>query len=146
METPATKPYTFSPTGFEKIDAHHAKIGHLLRKAGRALDAHLENPTSASESLIRNILTMILMFVDMHFFMEERLMGETHYPLEFRHTMGHDMIREELNQLQGQLLVERVNAVWLKKIMIDLIPSLLKSEDDRALSEFLNQRGKDVRA
>ena len=127
--------------GHPKIDKQHKQLVHLFNKFLRAL----KRRPDLSE--IRNAFSALVLYAEIHYKTEERLMEDIHYPMLDEHRRGHNQVLQELFKAIGLFSTDEIDVDRLVEVVIPWIPAIPSGKDDQDLADYIRtlREGSDER-
>jgi hemerythrin-like metal-binding protein len=126
--------HTCCETGHEKIDSQHRQLVVIFNR----FLASFEAPVRESE--IRNSFASLVIYFDLHFATEEKLMREVEYPRYKEHLLVHQQLASEIARMLGLFKSDTVYISELFELfhmMARWSKGILGEPEDRLLAEYL---------
>jgi len=118
----------------EIIDSQHKQLVILINKFFKAITA----PDEVFKSEVRNAISSLILFSEVHFYTEFMLMKMSNYPDMAEHLKGHAETKAEIDNATTAFDTEEVNIDQLVSAVISLWAPTTYPHD-RALAVYLKE-------
>ena len=126
--------------GCDSIDKQHRQIIKLFN----ALVHAIQSPESVRLGRIRNAVSTLVIYYEIHNKSEEALMRRVNYPedLFIAHAIGHAKVSQDIHNLIEFFDNDpdlRLNMEWLKEVVRSWTTSIPLSQDDIDLIKYIKE-------